>query len=483
MNPMLDADFYKDSHRQQYPAGTELVVSNLTARSGKHANIPNSTGVVFFGLQHFIQDYLINEWNSRFFRMPAEMVVPQYKALIDEAIGGDTDVSHVYALHELGFLPIRILSLDEGEFVPYGVPLLAIHNTYHEFFWLTNYLETVLSCELWKPITSATTARHYRQILENAAKLSGDPEFVKFQGHDFSFRGMSGRQDAAKSGAGHLLSFVGTDTKPAIELLRDYYWGTGLIGCSVPATEHSVMCMGTKEDELGTFRRLINEVHPTGIVSIVSDTWDFFRVLTEFLPELKDEILARDGKVVIRPDSGDPFKIICGDADAPDGTPERKGSIQLLWEVFGGTVNEKGFKELDPHIGLIYGDSITPELAKNVTSELMSQGFASTNVVFGIGSFTYQMVTRDTHGLAMKATYGRVRGEGREIFKEPKTDAGKRSLKGLFKAVRDQDGLLTVVDGVQETEAFSGYTLRFTDGIMLNETTLDSVRERLEASL
>ena len=202
-----------------------------------------------------------------------------------------------------------------------------------------------------------------------------------------------------------------------------------MIGGSVPATEHSVMCMGTKDNEIGTFERLITELYPTGIVSIVSDTWDFWQVITEYLPQLKSRIVARDGKVVIRPDSGDPVKIIVGDKDAVPGSPEYKGAIECMWEVFGGTVTEKGYKLLDSHIGLIYGDSITLQRQEAILGGLKEKGFASFNVVLGIGSFTYEYVTRDTYGFAMKATYGEVNGEPRNIFKDPKTDDGTKKIR------------------------------------------------------
>ena len=199
--------------------------------------------------------------------------------------------------------------------------------------------------------------------------VGSDHGFIPWQGHDFSFRGMSGIEDAIMSGAGHLLSFAGTDTIPAIDFLETFYNADcekELIGGSVPATEHSVMCMGTKDNEIETFARLINVIYPKGIVSIVADTWDFWKVITEFLPLLKQQIIARDGQVVIRPDSGDPVKIIIGDAEAEKGSPAFKGAIECMWEVFGGTITDKGYKLLDQHIGLIYGDGITMERQQQI---------------------------------------------------------------------------------------------------------------------
>jgi nicotinamide phosphoribosyltransferase len=296
-------------------------------------------------------------------------------------------------------------------------------------------------------------------------------------------RGMAGIEAGICSASAHLLSFIGTDTIPAIELLERYYNADSdkeLIGGSVSATEHSVMCMGTIEDEVGTFRRLVCEVYPKGIVSIVSDTWDLWKVLTDYLPKLKNEILNREGKVVIRPDSGDPVDIICGNSNGKNEN-ERKGVIELLWETFGGQINAKGFKELDSHIGAIYGDSITVARATQICERLKEKGFASTNVVLGIGSYTYQYNTRDTFGFAMKATYGEVNGIGREIFKDPITDDGtKKSAKGLMK-IELENGMYKLIDQAtweQEQQGELREVLR--DGKLLIDQTLEEVRERVK---
>jgi nicotinamide phosphoribosyltransferase len=244
--------------------------------------------------------------------------------------------------------------------------------------------------------------------------------------------------------------------------------------------------MGTQGDEIGTFERLIREVYPAGIVSIVSDTWDFWQVITDFLPRLKSHILARDGKVVIRPDSGDPVKIIIGDPSAPVGSPEFKGAIECMWETFGGITTPKGYKLLDPHIGLIYGDSITTERQLAILEGLKKKGFASYNVVLGIGSYTYEYVTRDTFGFAMKATYGEVDGVGRDIFKDPKTDDGtKKSAKGLMQVYRDaKTGKLALKDQCTwEEEAQGELKTVFKDGKLVVDWTLAEIRERVKRNL
>jgi nicotinamide phosphoribosyltransferase len=383
---------------------------------------------------------------------------------------------------------LEIKALPEGSLVPMQVPFLTIVNTKPEFFWLTNMLETLMSAVLWKPCTSATTAHQYLRTFKQYAHdtvAEHDMSFVPWQGHDFSFRGMSGVEDAILSGAGHLLSFSGTDTIPAIDFLETYYGANSdleLIGGTVPATEHSVMCMGTQDAEIETFEYLIEDVYPNGIVSIVSDTWDFWQVITEFLPKLRHKILARNGKVVIRPDSGDPIKIIVGDPEAPVGSPAYKGAIECLWETFGGVTTAQGYRLLDPHIGLIYGDSITPARQLAILEGLKQKGFASYNVVLGIGSYTYEYVTRDTFGFAMKATYGEVNGEGRAIFKDPKTDDGsKKSARGLMSVRKNPDtGRFELKDQCTwEEEAQGELKTVFKDGKLVVEQTLAEIRGRV----
>ncbi len=488
INPLMLIDFYKADHRRQYPEGTEIVYSNFTPRKSRLAE---NDKLVFFGLQYFVKEYLVKQWNEGFFNVPKEKVMADYRRRMDNALGKDSiPVEHIAELHDLGYLPLIVKGLPEGTIVSPKIPVVTVYNTKPKFFWLTNYLESLMSAILWKPATSATTAFQYRKRFNEYARSTvsdNNIDFVYWQGHDFSFRGMSGIEDACISAAGHLLSFYGTDTVPAIDFHELYYNANSdkeLIGGSVPATEHSVMCMGTKDNEIETFDRLITKLYPNGIVSIVSDTWDFWKVITEFLPELKSKILARNGKVVIRPDSGDPVKIIIGDKDATPGSPEFKGAIECMWETFGGTITDKGFKLLDSHIGLIYGDSITLQRQKDILEGLKAKGFASFNVVLGIGSYTYEYVTRDTYGFAMKATYGEVNGEPRNIFKDPKTDDGtKRSAKGLMQ-VTEVNGELKMKDQCTWEEEKQGLLKTvFENGKVVNEQSLSEIRNRINVAL
>ena len=429
MNPLLLVDSYKIHHTRMYPENMSKLYSNLTPRKSR---IKSINKVVVFGIQHFIITYLIEQFDTYFFggctkeKNEQNLENPLYlqaKEIFKESMIKEykrhcpVDTKHIENLFDLGYLPLEIKTLEEGTECPIGVPLLTITNTHPNFGWLVNYMETLLSCMLWQSITSATIAYEYKKILDYYAKeTTGSTEGVQWQGHDFSMRGMSSPESAILSGMGHLLSFTGTDTIPAIYQLEKSYNASGLIGASVPATEHSVMCMGTKENEVDTFSRLL-DLYPEGILSVVSDTWDLWKVCTEYLPQLKDKILARNGKLVIRPDSGDPVDIICGEAFNEKGNyigqiakdmlqyydykaqAEHKGVIELLWDTFGGTINEQGYKVLDSHIGAIYGDSITMERATAICERLKAKGFASTNIIFGIGSYTYQYNTRDTFGL------------------------------------------------------------------------------------
>jgi len=548
VKPHLILDSYKLGHIDQYPEGTQYVYSNLTARSAGHAKMGKlyDNKVVFVGLQGFVKEFLIEVWDEYFFKRPKDEVIAEYKRRCDNFLGPDTvRTDHIAALHDLGYLPIVIKALPEGSRVDIKVPFLTIRNTLPQFFWLTNYLETVLSDELWQQITVATTTYEYRRILNKYVELTGsDIDFADWQIHDFSMRGMVGWHGAAKGGAAHLFISRGTDTLPAIDYLEEYYNADvtkELVAGSVPATEHSVMCMGGQgllgEEELATFRRLITKVYPGGIVSIVSDTWDFWRVITVYARELKDEILARkvnalgQAKVVFRPDSGDPVKIITGltvyeltgerwdDCDAlayggydvvkqdgkfytfnvtyyPDGSPrdfrvnkdvevpehEVKGAVECLYDIFGGTLTDKGYKTLNQRVGLIYGDSITLERAEQILQYLMAKGFSAGNIVFGVGSFTYQYITRDTFGMAVKATWGVVNGKSLDIQKDPKTGDGmKKSATGLLRVEKEGDKFVLYDKQSMWDEGGGWLQTVFCDGQLLRDETFATIVERLKS--
>lgn len=523
LNALLLCDFYKISHRIQYPENTQVIYSTLTPRTNKYA--PSGIdSVVSLGFQKFAHEYLVNFFNENFFKRDLSDALNDYVKTLEKAGFANPETQHIEKLHALGYLPLRVRVIPEGTLVPVTVPICTIENTHPDFFWLTNYFETLISCSTWQCITSATIAHEYRKIGDQYAVFTCESkDHVDYQFHDFSMRGLSSLASAVDSGIGHLASFKGTDTIPAIQAIEHFYESRGIIGTSIPATEHSVMSANAGvngvQDEYETYRRLIQDLYPSGFVSIVSDTYDFWKVVTETLPKLKGIIESRDGKVVIRPDSGDPVDILCGTVsvkplgmhealvdgvsyfkkedgsvikktvtgnvirwEEDDRTPEQKGLIEVLYEIFGGRVNSKGFIELNPKIGAIYGDSITLERAESILKHLLLKGFASSNVVFGVGSFTYQFNTRDTFGFAVKSTAATIDSVEVDIFKDPKTDSAKmkKSQRGRVLVYREGD-TIKFKDGLKSYDDFTGDIMQtiFENGALHNVETFDVIRSRL----
>lgn len=489
-SPLFKTDAYKLDHRRQYPEGTTAVYANFTPRGSRIEGVDK---VVHFGLQAFLQSFCIEAF-APFFAAKEDLAVKEFEATVESILGvNQVGSEHIRALHKKGYLPLRFSAVPEGTALPLRMPAFTVENTEPGFFWLTNYIETAVSAEVWQPSTSATVAHQFRQHLDAAAiATTGDTAGVDWQLHDFSFRGMAGIAAAEASGAAHLLSFLGSDSLGSIDWINRYYPGeNGQILGSVPATEHSVMCAGGKDGEAATYERLL-DLYPTGIASIVSDTWDLWAVLTEILPSLKEEIMERDGKLVIRPDSGDPVKILTGSlkhwqlesrqrtGTAGRLTPAEKGVVEILWEIFGGTVNEQGFRVLDSHIGAIYGDSITLERAQEITDRLAQKGFASTNVVLGVGSYTYQYKTRDSLGYAMKATWIDGADGPRNIQKDPATDNGlKKSATGRLAVIDEGDGPVLIQEATPEEEAASLLQPVWEDGQFLVTQSFADVRSVL----
>lgn len=532
MNPLTGSDSYKQCHWKLYPKGIEEVYSNTTARKSR---VFTSDKIVVFGLQYFIKKYLIQEWDNNFFNRPIDEVLTKYKRIIKNHLGPNViNEDNIRYLHSLGYLPVRIKALPEGSLCPIGVPVFTIVNTDAKCAWLTNFLETISQTVTWLPMTSATTAMRFRRLFDQyAVRTGGDLSFTQWQGHDFSMRGMSSFESAQVSGAAHLLSFTGSDTIPAIEFLEEYYGANiekELISASVTASEHSIQCAYSESgvDDESAYIQAMLDAQPEGIVSIVCDGYDYWKLVTETLPKFKDQILARNGKVVIRPDTGDPVKIVTGynvkdirhDSNwvfksihridyhaqlfeetndavrCSDGViitnageiiteTEAKGSIQILFEIFGGQKNKRGYTELDPHIGLIYGDSITYERADRICENLMNKGFATTCWVAGIGSYTYQLVTRDTYGFACKCTHVVINGKSKAIFKSPKTGDGmKKSAKGYLRVDKINhpkygDDLILFQNCTREEEQGGELQTVFENGVLVREFTLAEIRKRL----
>jgi nicotinamide phosphoribosyltransferase len=389
----------------------------------------------------------------------------------------------IRALCKLGYFPLEIKAVEEGTVMPVRNVLMTITSTHPDFHWAVGYVESLL-LKLWYSITVASCCLKYRETVDKYFEetVSQDMMFLKdFTVHDFGYRGDASEEGAAISGAAHLLSFLGSDTVPALPFVLRYYNAKieEPIMYSVPASEHSIVCSFGKDDELASFRNMLR-LYPTGIVSMVSDTFNVYRVLTEFAEILKPEILARDGKCVFRPDSGNPEYIICGDPNATVGSNEWKGAIRLLDEMFGSTLNDKGFKILNPKCGLLYGDGMYLERYIRTLDRLKDMGYASSNLVIGVGGILRNH-SRDTMGYAIKATHIEVNGEPREIEKDPITDSKKKSHKGLMYLTKnDKNEYVTIDQCTSEEEKTGLLKTVFKDGKILYETSLSEIRERVK---
>lgn len=568
-NPMLLTDFYKTIHHLAYVPNLEYLVSYWTPRMTRIANIDK---VVMFGMQALIKKHLMVYFYVNFFNRPWDEVEAEYKRIIAYTMTEQAaDTTELKKLHNLGYLPIQISAVPEGTRVNIKTPMFEIRNTVRGFGWLVNYLETYMSVNIWQPMTAATIAYRYREIVNEYYEKTVVGGVPSGACGDFSMRGMPADEAAFRASAAHLLSFTGTATIPAIIWLEDYYncdCTKEVVGKGVPSLEHSVVSSYGREGEFECYRHMIEDVFTSGPLSVVSDTYDYWNVVRNFMPRLKDSIAKRNGKVVIRGDSGDPVDIICGELQAKDymevegltedgieeyfkheaedtypwnGTSESwykvrignylysvtcyhewvddsddedgysdgyysdtvesvefekteitdamKGTIECLMEDFGYTINEKGYKVLPDYIGVIYGDSITLDRISEIYKRCADKKIAVSNVTLGIGSFTYQYVTRDSFGFALKATNSIVDGAERQIYKDPKTDKCKgnnfkKSQKGMVYVYRDGDDIfykdeLTFED-MQKPE-YADNLLRpvFRDGVLLIDEDLQTIRNRL----
>jgi len=529
-NPLGLTDGYKVGHNAMLAPDTDFLYGTWIPRSIKYAQ-PGIEKILSAG-QQLTWMWLNDQFEEYFFKEPIE-VAEKFGRDMSKYLGLPYNGDHFKRLHNLGYLPIRVKALPEGVETGPNVPHQTFVNTVPGFAWLTLYLETPVSNLSWKTPTNATTALQFRRnATEWVMKTdSGNAWFIDYSCHDFAARGLD-PFTSISSGLAHAMAFTGSDTLVVIDAAR-YFYGVPedeVCIASVNASEHSVTCTGlfyflrklergeldhkideyysydvlatksTRENpDLMAIAEWLNlkrwlEIFPTGILSVVSDTFDLFRVITEILPRLKDEIMARDGKLVIRPDSGDPVDITCGYNTLDDyelsekkvfttpDRPEYKGVIELLWDIFGGTVSDEGFKVLDSHIGAIYGDSINLTRQLQIYERLASKGFAATNIVLGVGSYTYQLNTRDTFGFAAKGAWFECEGEGYDIYKDPATDDGtKKSLKGMIRV--DEVGCEFIVKTgcTAEEEAGGALQIIYENGKFSNQQTLSQIRARVAA--
>lgn len=486
-NPMLLIDFYKAVHAEMLPKGITKSVSYFTPRMSR---VKKWDKVVMFGLQGFIKTYLIDYFNEEFFNKPFDEVIFGYKRIMDATLGKDAyKIDKVEKLHKLGYLPIEIFALPEGTRVPMHVPMFGITNTHDDFAWLPQSLESLISAEMWHPMLAATVGYTYREIVNKYYDLTCDNNIPRARALGaFDFRGEECLQSAEKAGAGWCLSFLNTATVPTIPYLEANYncdCTKEPVAFGSPSTEHSVMCSNyaVDGDEETLLRRLLTEIYPNTSFSCVLDSYDYWNVIDNILPTLKKEILEHNGCMLMRGDSGDCVEVVTK-------------TVFKLWDIFGGTVNSKGYKVLDPHVKAIYGDSITIQRCEAIYKILIENGFACSNVALGVGSFSFQCIeedgvlkpfTRDTFSSCIKATYCEIDGKPYPIFKNPKDGGFKKSQKGCCVVIEDINDELIYVDGRTWEEAqISGADAEvnllqtiFKDGNLLKEYTLSEVRNNL----
>lgn len=564
-NPLLwFTDSYKISHIKFETKGVKQIYSNITPRFDHY--MAEMVGKVWdkqyvvFGVQYTVIR-LKMFFDDGFFKRDKAEAIQEMRDVLPPYIGTEA-FEHFEALHDLGYLPVVIKALEEGTLAPISTPFFTITNTHPDFEWLPNYLETYISAEIWKPLTVATMGRLFRNVSNKyALETQGNLIGTEFQNHDFSFRGQAGWESASILGLAFLLSSCGTDNISSLLAARQYYnsfnTADNFLAGSVPASEHSVGTLGILteqrrdpgidliEAERRYTRDNLTTRFPTGIFSNIADSFDYWSFVTEIVPSLKQEILARDGKFVIRGDSGNPIHVIAGyriqefknpiingvefkkykdwedvyykigqDGSQPEvvlfngeyklvewedsedellfelkdiSKAEAIGTIECLWETFGGTVNSKGYRELDSHIGMIYGDGITLQRSQEILERLKERKFVSTSIVFGVGSYSLNMLSRDHLGMAIKATNAIVDVNGVDldtpIYKEPKTDSSKKSARGLIQVIGDENGKVVGFKDMQtrEEEAQGLLKLVFKDGEFAPDffKTIFQIREKM----
>lgn len=487
INALLLKDFYKAVHSEMLPKGITKSVSYFTPRKSR---IEQWDHVVNFGLQAFCKVWLIDYFRDNFFKLSEDEVVSEYQRVMNNTMGKDIyDIEKVRKLHQIGYLPIEVFSLPEGALVPMHCPVFGITNTHKDFAWLPQALESLISAELWYPMICATVGHTYREIVDFWYDKTCDDDVPRRRAlGNFDFRGDQGVDAALKAGSAWCLSFVNSATVPVIPYLETLYncdCEKEEVAFGAVSTEHFVMCSNyaVDGDEITFLRRALTELYPHTSFSCVSDSYDYWNVVKNLLPQLRDEILAHDGCLLVRGDSGDCVEIVTQ-------------TVFELWEQFGGTINSKGYKVLDPHVKALYGDSITIQRAEMIYDILEKNGFAAQNVSLGVGSFSMHCIeennelkpfTRDTFSSAIKATYCEIDGKPYHIFKDPITDRGagnnfKKSQKGCCLVTRVGDEY-QFVDGLDwnavNSDPANELRTIFKDGEMVIDEKLSDIRDRL----
>ncbi|MBC7981466.1 nicotinate phosphoribosyltransferase [Candidatus Parcubacteria bacterium] len=419
-NFLLKTDSYKVPHFQQYPANTTYVHSFFESRGGRYP------AVLFFGLQSMIKEHLLGQ-------VVTEESIEEAKELFalhfgSTALFNEPGWRYILEKHD-GRLPIEIKAVLEGTKVPVSNVLMTVTNTDPNVPWITNYVETLL-VQLWYPITVATQSYYMKQVILRYLEETGTPEDVDFKLHDFGYRGSTSVDSAGIGGAAHLVNFKGTDTLKALLIARNHY-GEEMAGFSIPAAEHSTITSWGKDHEVDAYENMLN-LYPTGFVAVVSDSYNIYEACEKIWGGiLKNKVLARDGTLVIRPDSGDPIEVL-------------PRVLEILGEKFGYTTNGKGYKVLNPKVRLIQGDGIDHESVGVILEALKIAGWSADNLAFGSGGGLLQKLNRDTQKFAFKCSAALVNGLWQDVIKDPVTDPGKRSKAGVLALVHNGEGYQTI---------------------------------------
>lgn len=451
-NLLLQTDSYKVTHFKQYPQGSQYVHSYLESRGAAHYR-----GTLFFGLQYYLHKVLANPITREDIEEAAEFFTAHFGSEVFNREGWE----HILARHD-GFLPVRVRAVPEGMFVPCSNVLMTVENTDPMVPWLTNYIETRLM-QVWYPITVATLSFYCKQAILRRLIKTGNPTLIDFKLHDFGYRGSTSEESAAIGGLAHLVNFKGTDTLAALRLARNWY-REPMAGFSIPAAEHSTITSWGQENEVEAFRNMLRQ-YPTGLVAVVSDSYDIYAACEHLWGEvLRDEVMQREGTLVIRPDSGHPPIVVLK-------------CLNILGEKFGYTTNQQGFKVLDPHVRLIQGDGVDPDMIEEVLDLAAINGWSADNIAFGMGGGLLQKVNRDTCSFAFKASNIVINGESHEVHKKPTTMTSKQSKPGRLTLADTPLGLQTlnadrgIPQGCKEL-----METVYLDGRIMRSTTLSAVR-------
>ncbi len=463
-NIILMSDSYKASHYKQYPPGTEYVYSYFESRGGKYDT------VTFFGLQYFLKRYLSGPVVTQ---EGIDQAAMYYAAHFKNGeLFNKSGWEYILREHG-GRLPVEIKAVPEGTKVPYQNVLFTMVNTDPQCFWLTNFLETIL-VQVWYPMTVATHSGSMREVISKYLEKTSDipvSESIGFKLQDFGFRGVSSVETAGIGGAAHLINFLGTDTVAAMVIAKEFYSAeisTESMQCpgySIPASEHSTITSWGQENESAAMENMLTQ-YPSGLVACVSDSYDIFKDCSEkWGSELKDKVLGREGCLVVRPDSGDPIQVSLQ-------------VLELLWEAFPGKVNDKGYKVLDDHVRIIWGDGIDRESLEMILDNYEKNQWSADNIGFGSGGGLLQKLNRDTQKCAFKCSEIVVNGVAREVYKDPVTDSGKKSKRGRLTLHCTDDGVWETKMGPNSDPSTDMLVPVFKDGSLLIDYTFAEIRER-----